>query len=63
MVLSWSEQGRTRLRTVPAARLEQWQEWTERYQELRRARARLVKLHAELLGLLDELERARQQEP
>jgi hypothetical protein len=33
-----------------------------RYQRFRRARARLVKLHAEMLALIAELEAARRQE-
>ena len=58
-VLSWSEQGRTRLRVVPRGSLVEWRLWTSRYQKLRRARARLVTLHAELLTILDALEQGR----
>lgn len=62
-VLSWSEKGRTRLRVVPTGSLAQWRLWTRRYQKLRRARARLVALHAELLTILDALEQSRRWEP
>lgn len=61
-VLSWSEQGRTRLRVVPTGWLVQWRLWTSRYQKLRQARARLVALHAELLTILDTLEQGRRRE-
>lgn len=62
-VLSSSEQGRTRLRVVPKGSLAEWRLWSERYQKLRKARARLVTLHAELLGVLDALEQGRRWEP
>ncbi len=54
VVLSWSEAGRTRLRSLPPGR---------RYQRFRRARARLVKLHAEMLALIDALEAGRREAP
>ncbi|MBI4869202.1 MAG: hypothetical protein HY816_19855 [Candidatus Wallbacteria bacterium] len=62
-VLSWSERGRTRLRVVPAGSLVEWRLWTSRYQKLRKARARLVTLHTELLTILDALEQGRRREP
>jgi hypothetical protein len=62
-VLSRSEGGRTRLLVVPEGKLAQWRELTRRYQELRQARARLVKIHAKMVALIDQLERARQTEP
>ena len=62
-VLSSSEQGRTRLRVVPKGSLAEWRLWTSRYQKLRKARARLVALHAELLTILDALEQSRRQDP
>ena len=62
-VLSSGEQGRTRLRVVPSGSLAEWRLWTSRYQKLRKARARLVALHAELLTILDALEQGRRREP
>lgn len=62
-VLSWSEQGRTRLRVVPTGSLAEWRLWTGRYQKLRKARTRLVALHAELLTILDALEQSRRRKP
>lgn len=62
-VLSWSEHGRTHLRVVPKGSLAEWRLWTRRYQSLRKARARLVALQAELLAILDALEQGRRKEP
>lgn len=58
-VLSVSERGRKRMRAVPKGKRAEWQTMTERYRRFRRARARLVKLFAEIIKLVDELERER----
>jgi hypothetical protein len=58
-VLAVPEKGVKRMRTVPEGRRLQWQQMTERYRRFRRARARLVKLFAQILDLVDELERER----
>ncbi len=58
-VLSVPEKGRKRMRAVPKGKRTQWQPMTERYRRFRRSRARLVKLFAELLQWVDELERER----
>ena len=62
-VLSVPEKGRKRMRAVPKGKRTQWQPMTERYRRFRRARARLVKLFAEVLKLVDELERERTVSP
>jgi hypothetical protein len=62
VVLSWSEGGRTRLRSLPPGRRADLRAAVHRYQRFRRARARLVKLHVEMLALIAELEAARRQE-
>lgn len=62
-VLSVPEEGRKRMRAVPKGKRTQWQPMTERYRRFRRARARLVKLFAEILKLVDELERERTVSP
>ena len=56
MVLSWSEQGRTKLMTVQRDDLDRLIKLTEEYKTFRKARARLVKLHKELLKAVDSLE-------
>lgn len=58
-VLSVPEKGRKRLRVVPKGKRMSWSQMSERYRRFRRARARLVKLFAEILTLVDELERDR----
>jgi len=58
-VLSVPEKGRKRMRMIPKGKRTQWQSMTERYRRFRRARARLVKLSAEIIKLVDELERER----
>jgi hypothetical protein len=58
-VLSVPEKGGKRMQVVPEGRLTQWQTMTEHYRQSRRARARLVKLFAEIIKLIDELERER----
>ena len=58
-VLSVPEKGKKRMRAVPKGKRTQWQPMTERYRRFRCGRARLVKLFAEILTLVDELERER----
>ena len=58
-VLSVPEKGRKRMRAIPKGKRTQWQSMTERYRRFRGARARLVKLFAEIIKLVDELERER----
>jgi hypothetical protein len=63
VVLSWSEAGRTRLRSLPPSRRGDVRAAARRYQRFRRARARLVKLHAQMLRLIDALEAGRREAP
>ena len=58
-VLSVPEKGAKRMRAVPKGKRLKWQQMTERYRRFRRARARLVKLFAEVIKRVDELERER----
>jgi hypothetical protein len=57
-VLSWSEDGKTRLRTLPAGERARFQQLTENYRHFRQARATLVKLQRRMLATLDRLEKA-----
>jgi len=63
MILSRSEQGRTRLFTIPSGQLKDLQVLTERYQKFRRARARLGQIYKTMVKLIDQLEEARRKEP
>jgi hypothetical protein len=55
-VLSWSEKGSTRLRTLPAGERARLRQCTENYRRFRQARATLVKLHRRILAAVDQLE-------
>jgi hypothetical protein len=56
-VLSWSEKGKTRLRTLPPGERAHLRQLTENYRRLRQARATLVKLHRRMLAAIDRLEK------
>ena len=62
MVLSASESGKTRLRVIPRGFLVQTQQQVNGYQQLRRARARIVQRHRQMLKLMDAMEAMRRQE-
>jgi len=62
MVLSASEKGKTRLRVIPHGFLVQVQIKVRRYQELRRARSRLVEMHREMIRVMDEMEVMRREQ-
>jgi len=63
MVLSRSEDGRTKLMVVPPGHLKDLQLLTERYQRFRRARARLGQIYKTMTSLIDQLEESRRREP
>jgi hypothetical protein len=56
MVISASEGGKTRLQVIPHGFLVEVQGKVRRYQELRRARARLGSLYRKMLKVMDQLE-------
>jgi len=62
MVLSASEKGKTRLRAIPRGFLVEVQTKVRRYQQLRRARVRLIEVHKKMLQLTDEMEAMRREE-
>jgi len=57
-VLSWSERGKTRLRTLPPGERARCQQLTEDYRRFRQARAALVKLQRRMLATIDRLEKS-----
>jgi hypothetical protein len=57
-LLSWSEHGKTRLRTLPTGERSHLRQLTENYRHFRHARAALVKLHRRMLATIDRLEKA-----
>jgi len=62
-VLSWSERGSTRLRTLPARDTAHLRHLAEDHRRFRQDRAALVKLHRQILLGIDRLERALLQPP
>jgi len=62
MVVSASEGGKTRLQVIPRGFLVEVQQKVRRYQEVRRARGRLVEIHREMLKVMDEMEAMRREE-
>jgi hypothetical protein len=62
MVISASEGGKTRLQVIPHGFLVEVQGKVRRYQELRRARARLGEIYRKMLKVIDEMEGMRRQE-
>jgi hypothetical protein len=62
MVVSASEKGKTILRVIPHGFLGEVQAKVGRYQQLRRARTRLVEVHRKMIQLIDEMEVMRRQE-
>jgi len=62
MVVSASERGKTRLRVIPRGFLVDIQKRVRRYQELRRARARVVEIHRQMLKVMDQMEAMRREE-
>ena len=55
-VISWSEHGKTRLRTLPPGELSHFRQSAENYRRFRQARAVLVKLHQRIVAHIDRLE-------
>jgi hypothetical protein len=56
-VLSWSERGKTRLRTLPPGERVRFRQLTENYRRFRQARAALVKLQRRMLATINQLEK------
>jgi hypothetical protein len=62
MVVSASEEGKTRLQVIPRGYLVEVQEKVGRYQELRRMRTRLGAIYQKMLEVMDAMEAARREE-
>lgn len=57
-VLSWSQAGRTRLRSVGSEDRPRWRRLAGDYRRFRQCRAGLVKIHRRVLLAVDRLEKA-----
>ena len=63
MVLTWSEQGRSRLLSIPSARVDEVKRKSEEYLRFRRARARVTEICREIVSVMDRIEKLRREEP
>ena len=63
MVLSWSEQGKSRLFSIPAHRVIELREKSKQYLRFRRARAEVSKIARQIVRVLDQIEALRREEP
>jgi hypothetical protein len=63
MVLSWSEEGKSHLFSIPPERVGELKEKSEEYLRVRRARARVTEICKEILAVLDQMEKLRREEP
>jgi hypothetical protein len=63
LVLSWSHQSKTQLRSLAAKDLARIRRLTEDYRQFRQARAALVKLQGRILTTIDRLEKALRRPP
>lgn len=63
MVLTWSEEGKSRLLSLPKERVVEVKKKSEEYLRFRRARARVTEIHREILAVMDRMESLRREEP
>jgi hypothetical protein len=63
MVLTWSDQGKARIFSVPPERLADLEVKSEEYLRFRRARARVTEICKKILGVMDRIEKLRREEP
>ena len=63
MVLSWSEQGTTRLFSIPPNRLAEVRQKSQEYLRFRRTRARVSEICKGIVTLLDRIEKLRREAP
>ena len=63
MVLTWSDQGKARIFSVPPERLADLEVKSEEYLRFRRARAQVTVICKKILGVIDRIEKLRREEP
>jgi len=62
MVLSWSEEGKTRLKSLRPQQVEDVRHKSKVYARFRRSRAQVTKIYREMLEVLDRIEELRREE-
>ena len=63
MVLSWSHQGKTKLKSVPRENLVELSRKSEEYIRFRRVRAQVTIIYKQMLDVIDRIESLRREEP
>ena len=63
MVLTWSDQGKHRIFSVPPERLADLEMKSKEYLQHRRARAQVTVICKKILGVIDRIEKLRREEP
>ena len=63
MVLTWSEQGRSHMRSIPSSQLAELRKKSAEYLRFRRARAEVSVLHKKILKVLDQIQDLRREAP
>jgi hypothetical protein len=63
MVLTWSEEGKSRLLSLRKGRVTEVKKKSEEYLRFRRARARVTEIHREILAVMDRIEKLRREKP
>ena len=61
-VISWSEDGSTRLQMIPKGKFVELRILTKRYQRFKKARAQLIKIQNKMIEIIDQLEVLRRKE-
>jgi len=62
-VLTWSEQGRHRMRSLPDKRVAEIRQRSQEYARVRRARTEVSVLYNRILALLDQIQELRREAP
>lgn len=63
VVLTWTEQERHRMRSLPPAQVAEIRRKNKEYARFRRARAALSVLHGQILSLVDQIQELRREAP
>jgi hypothetical protein len=62
-VLTWSEQGRHRMRSLPPQRVAEVRQKSKEYARFRRARTEIAVLYKRILALLEHIQELRREAP
>lgn len=63
MVLTWSQEGKSKLFSIPEGRVTELQNKSQEYLRFRRARAQVTEIGKKIVDVLDRMEKLRREEP